>query len=613
MKNRITILTWHAAILLTSLNLWAADLEVKAFLDKSHVAQNQQFTLSVEISGKDAQSVATPQLPDMEAFASFLGSGSSQNIQFINGKMSVSKTISYHHMAKTPGTYTIGQVEIVHKGNTYKTDPITITIQKSTAQPQTQNRSGQTGRRGSASGELSGEDLYIRAHVNKTSVFPNEPVFVTYKIYTLVSLTPIGVSKQPGKVGFWAEDFELPQQLPTTTEVINGQKYTVATFRKMALFPTSPGEKTIEPLGFDCDVRIQRRRSRDPFDDFFNSDFFGRNERLTLYSKPITITVKPFPEEGKPADFSGSSGSFNIEASVDKNEAKTNDAVTFKVVLTGTGNIRTLPEPDIQIPPDFEAYPPKLSESIKRTGTAISGSKTYEYVLVPRNPGLQKIKPIRFSYFDPRSESYKTVQTEEISIQVAKGSETFGTVTEGRSRTAVEYLGKDIRFIKTALPGFKKIGSADYSLFVFWLTVVGPLAALALAFVYQKHLTRLEGDVAYARNRQAGRAAKKHLAKARSLVRTDGTDAFYAEVSRALSSFVGNKLNIAEAGMISQDVKKRLEEKNVDTEVIQDYFDCLATCDRKRFSPAGVDETEMLEFLKKAEKSITDLDRQIRV
>lgn len=507
MKNRMKILTTLIVGLTTCLT--AADLEVKAYVDKSHVAQNQQFTLSVELTGKNAQAVSSPQLPDMAKFASFLGSGSSQNIQFINGKMSVSKTISYHHMAKTAGSFTIGPVVVEHDGKTYKTDPINLTIQKSNSNTQPNNRSSSTNRRRNPTGTISADDLYIKAHVNKTSVYPNEPVIVTYKIYTLVSLTPVGVSKQPGKTGFWTEEFELPQQLPTNTEVINGQRYTVATFRKMALFPTSPGEKTLEPLGFDCDVRVQRRRSRDPFDDFFNSDFFGRNERMTLYTKPISINVKPFPAEGKPADFSGTSGIFNIKASIDKNEAKTNDALTFKVVLSGSGNIRTLPEPDIQIPPDFEAYPPKLSENIKRTGTAISGSKTYEYVLVPRNPGMQKIKPIRFSYFDPRSQTYKSVQTEEISVQVSKGNESFGGVTEGRSRTAVQYLGKDIRFIKTAVPGFEKIGSAGYSLLLFWLIAITPLILLALAGVYQKHQSRLEGDVAYARNRQAGRAAKK--------------------------------------------------------------------------------------------------------
>jgi hypothetical protein len=383
------ISTFIGGLIFWTMTVQAADLEVKAYVDKTVVAQNQEFTLSVEILGKDAQLAPNPQMPKMDDFAVFLGSGSSQSIQFVNGAMSVSKTISYHYMAATPGTFTIGPVVVPHKDGNIQTDPIQLTIQPSGAPSSTQAQPSQSTARGAqaTSSDAGGQDLYIRARVNKTSVYPNEPVIVTYQIYTKVNLTPVGISKQPGTAGFWAEDFDLPQQLPTTTEVINGQRYTVATFKKTALFPTSPGKKTIEPLGFDCDVRVQRQRSRDPFDDFFNDSFFlGRTERKTLYANPLTIDVKPFPEEGKPAGFTGATGSFRIDASVDKTNTETNDAVTYKVTLSGTGNIRTMQELDVHIPPDFETYPPKISESVNRTGSTISGTKTFEYVLVPRSP-----------------------------------------------------------------------------------------------------------------------------------------------------------------------------------------------------------------------------------
>lgn len=592
--------------------LYSADIEIKAYVDKTVVAQNQQFTLSVEMSGPDAQAAGNPKLPDTNAFAYLLGSGSSQNIQFINGKMSVSKTISYHFMATEAGDFTIGPVTIVHKNETYQTDPIQIMVQKSAAQAQAQTPTRSSDRQAQSAMESS-EDLYIRAEADKRTVYPNEPVILAYKIYTKVNVTPAGISKLPGTAGFWVEEFDLPQQLAATSEVIDGQKYTVATFKKMALFPTSPGEKTIEPLGFDCDVRAQRKQPRDPFDSFFNdSFFFGNTKRITLLSNPVKINVIPFPEEGKPADFSGATGSFKISASVDKESAKTNDAVTFKVTVSGTGNIRTLPEPDVQIPPDFETYPPKISESVDRKGAGISGSRTYEYVLIPRNPGMQKIRPIRFCYFDPHAKSYKTIQTRELTVNVSQGDQSFTVVPEGRSRTAVEYLGKDIRFIVTAIPRFRRQGAAPVQAGVIWVVLVLPLGALGLASVYQKHLQRLQGDAAYARGRAAGRAAKKHLAKARSMVDPNGSEAFYAEVSRALSSFVGNKLNISEAGMLSADVRKQLTDRNVHSEVIEDYFDCLAVCDRMRFSPTGADEAEMKAFLKRVAKAITDLERQIK-
>jgi len=597
--------------MLATLPVQADELVVRAYMDKTVVVQNQQFTLSVELSGKDAQSVPNPELPDLDGFAAFLGSGSSQSIQYVNGKMSVSKTIAYHYMATVAGDFTIGPVTVRHRGRELKTDPIPITVRQAAGPSQTPAPSAS--RDGQSRPSDSVQDMYVCAEVDKTSVYPNEAVILTYQIYTRVNLTPAGISKQPATTGFWAEDFELPKQLPTTTEVIRGQRYTVATFKKMALFPTGPGKKTIEPLGLDCDVRVQRQRSRDPFEDFFGDSFFlGRTERRTLHSQPIGIEVKPFPAEGRPADFSGTAGSFRITAVVDKHKAETHDAVMLRVTITGTGNIRTLTEPRIQIPPDFETYPPRVSESVDRTGTSISGSKSWEYVLVPRNPGLHKIQPIRFSYFDPRSEAYRTVQTEEIAVQVEKGRESFAGFPSGPSRTAVQYLGRDIRFIMTAVPRFTRQGTPTRPSVGFWIVALLPVAALGLAFVYRKHRSRLEADTAYARERQAGRAARKHLARARSLLREGGADRFYAEVSRALSSFVGNKLNISEAGMMTADVRKRLAAKQVAPEVIADYFDCLAVCDRMRFAPSGIEASQMRECLKKAEQAITDLDRQIR-
>ena len=278
--------------------------------------------------------------------------------------------------------------------------------------------------------------------MNKKKVYQNEPVIVTYKLYTRVDVSSYGFSKLPGTTGFWTESFDTPQRPELATEVLEGKQYRVATLKKMALFPMSAGTKTIDPMGVECEVRVSRKRSRSMFDDFFNdSFFFGRTERKEILSKPVNIQVMPLPSEGKPENYTGVVGQFALTGRVDKTETKTNEAITYKVKISGQGNIRTLPEPVIYFPPDFEVYPPKKTEKIERTGNTISGHKTYEYILVPRIAGLQKIKPIQLSVFDTKARAYKTLSTKEILIDVAKGSDVFSTVPSGLSREEVRFIG----------------------------------------------------------------------------------------------------------------------------------------------------------------------------
>lgn len=602
LKKTYTVLL----VLVTAVSVHAADdLIVEAHVDKTVVGLGQQFTLNVQLSGKGANS-ADPELPRMDEFAVYIGSSSSQNIQFINGKMSVSKTLSYYFQANAVGMFEIGAVKVVQKGKIYQSDPISIEIQKTamSAQPSPKKEQVVQG-----TGPAEG-DLFLRITVDKKRVYQNEPVVVTYKLYTRVNVSSFNYNKLPGTAGFWVEEFPLPQQPETYNEMLEGKRYTVAVLKRMALFPMSPGTKHVEPMVLDCEVRV-RQKSRDIFDDFFSDPFFGRTTRKTIQSKPVQIDVVPLPEDGKSDHFSGVVGQFKITSMVDKTSAKTNEAITYRYRAEGSGNIRTLPDPKIQFSTDFEVYPPKITDQVDRKGNTISGHKTYEYILVPRVPGVQTIKPVSLTYFDPASRSYKTVQTKTIRIDVAKGEETFSVAHSGLSKEEVKLIGKDIRFIKTDNPDFQRMGVSFYQNTFFWIVFISPLLFIGGAIIYRQHLDRLEGDVAYARRRQASPTARKHLSKARNLVNKEKQKEFYAEVSRALASYLGNKLNIAEAGMISDEVHALLKKRGVSKESVAAYFDCLKTCDMKRFAPLESDESEMKIFLRKAEQAITSVDSEL--
>jgi len=587
-------------LLLTTATVHAQDVSVKAYLDRTNVGLNQQFTLHVELSGSGANKAGSPQLPDMKSFAAFLGSGSSQNFQFINGKTTVSRTISYHHQAIKEGTHIIGAVTVKAGNKTLKTKPINITIKKGAAQQPSNQQPGVSG--------PSAEELFLKASVIKRRVYQNEPVIITYKIYTSVNVTSYHLSKLPATAGFWVEEYDLGQVRPVR-EIVNGRQYTVATIKRMAVFPMASGARTVEPMAITCDIQVQRKR-RDIFDSFF-SDPFGKPVSKVINSNPVKIEVLPLPDEGKPPGFKGSVGVYTMKSTLDKTSVKTNEALTFRLTIEGKGNIQALTEPSIQFPADFEVYPPKTTKNIKRGDTGITGHKTFEYVLIPRIPGAQKIKPVVFSFFNTDKRAYETLKTDERLIAVAKGEDVLAVIPGGLTRKEVNLLGEDIRFIKTENSVMQKIGEGFIRKAGFWAAAVIPLLALMGAFAFRRHQDKLLDDVAYARDRRATGIARKRLAVARSHLDSASQSKFYADIGRALTGYLADKQNFAEAGMISGQVKEKLTKQGITGSVIEDYFNCLETCDMIRFSPTESTLEEMKQFLKMAEDAMNALDREM--
>ncbi len=604
--------------LLTILNLlcfWSltarsAELQLTATVDRRSLALNQAFTYTVEISGDKAKVVKSdPKLADISEFALYMGSsGTSQNIQIINGKMSVSKSISTSYVANKAGTFQIPPAEIEFDGVIYRTDPIAIQIQQQSSAP----RSVPKDRQGAASSSQATmeDDIFLRALVNKKRVYVNEPIILTYKIYTALTVTSYGISKAPNTAGFWVEEFPLREQPNTTRENYNGRDFLTAEIKKYSLFPTDAGTKTIGPMMIECDVRVQAR-SRSVFDGFFDDPFFGRSVRQAVNSSPTNIEVMPLPEDNKPADFSGAVGSYSITAQVDKKQVKTNDAIALKVTLSGSGNIKMLPTPHVEIPADFEQYDPKVSQQMDYQGNTITGSKSFEYVLIPRFPGIQKIKPVHFSYFDTKSGTYRRISTPEMEIVVEKGSEDLMVYGSGLSKEEVKLLGKDIRFIQKNIPDFKRKNRFFHNSGLYLALFVFPLVLLGAALIYQNHQDKLSGNIAYARNRQANQMAMKKLKKAKQVLSESTQKQFYAEASHGLLGFLADKFNISAAGMMTDQVEELMKEHKINEQVISEYLSCLNLCDYQRFAPSNSTLPEMKEFYEKAKAAIIAAEKII--
>ena len=323
--------------------------------------------LNVEVKGTQ-QTDADPVLPDTEEFGQYLGSGTSTSVQIANGRTSMALTYQYRFQAIKEGVFEIGPVKVTAGGRTYETEPVALVVSDTPA-PR-----GGIAEPADPSPGIAPEDLFIETNVSRATVFENEPVVVEYRIFTRVTVRSYSISVLPQTTGFWTEQLDQPEAPQVERVVRDGSEYLTAAIRRVALFPTGPGERTIEPLGIEAQVQVRDRRRRDPFGDLFGgSGLFDRNVPVAVASRPVTIEVLPLPAEGRPASFAGHVGEMDVATSADRTEVAANEAISFRVDLTGTGNLRALAAPEIDFPDEFEVFPPETSESIA-PGEAASGA-----------------------------------------------------------------------------------------------------------------------------------------------------------------------------------------------------------------------------------------------
>jgi hypothetical protein len=582
----------------------AQDVSVRAYLNPgATVGSGRQFVLNVEVTG--SQSVSRqPDIPDLSAFAQFLGSSQQSSIRMVNGATSITLTIQYRFQALEEGSFTIPAFDVDVGGRTFRTEPLSLTVA-----PTAQAPSGGGGGGGAAGGgdAVAAEDLFVTAEATKTRVVDGEPFVVEYRIWTRVDVNSFTITRLPEPQGFWVEDVTPTGQPQVEQLQRNGQNYTTAVIRRVALVPTGAGERTIDPIGVEAQVRV---RSRDPFDDFFGgSSIFGsRAVPTSAASNRLTVTVSPLPP-GRPQPWSGVVGSLRLTAELDRDSVGANDAVTLTIRATGEGNLRAVPEPELDLPADFEAFPPEVSESVRELGAGLAGEKTFEYVLIPRAPGSRALGPFRMGWYDPSTRAYRMAETQPLGLTVS------GTGVGGGpavlSRGGVAQLREDIRFIhlgaELSPAGRGLLGSVG-----FWMFALLPLAGIAGAVTLRRHRDLLEGDVAYARGRRASRVAKKRLAQARGLAGGTDSRAFYAEVARALRGLAADRMNMAEAGLRTDQLPALLASRGVDEATIRETMSCLEHCDRQRFAPPSHDAGEEARFLERAGALMSTLDRAIR-
>lgn len=563
----------------------AQDIEFKMSAP-SIVSVGEQFslTLTLNAKGQDAK------LPELNGFDILMGPSVSQStsMQIINGKTSRSVNYSYTYIlrAQKEGTYTIS--------------PASIKVGRDIIQSNAVSIKAIQGK------QSSSDNFFIGYETNKKTVYKGEAIYATFKLYSRVSLSPVDISN-PSFEGFWTQDIEVPDVNQThTREAVDGIIYNVYTFQKKILIPQQTGQLTIAPAEMVVDVQ-EKVRSQSTFDDFFGS---YRTIRSTIKSKPVSITVKELP--AAPASFKGAVGSFKLSSSINKSEIKANEAITLKTTISGTGNLKHLGTPEFSFPPDFEVYDPQTSYNHKISESGISGSTTFEQVVIPRFAGQFTIPAVKFTYFDTNSKSYKTLSTPSFDIKVEKGDEgQSSTVVSSLSKEDVKYIGKDIRYIKQNDIKLKEKDSFIHGSLPFYGSyLMAFVAFVAIAFV-QKKRARENANIALTRNKKASKIARKHLKAASVCVKKNQNDEFYDALQRAFWGYLCDKLSIPLAELNRDNARATLLENKVAEETIDEFITLIDHCEMARFSQSMA-EKPIDEQYKQAEKLIGKFEKQIR-
>lgn len=598
-------------LILTTVHAWADNKATLTADAPDVVVSGDQFRLTFTVNTQKVKDFRAPSIT--KGFDVLMGPSRSQqsSTQIINGKVSSSSSITYTYilMAGDAGTYTIPAASIEANGEKIFSNAVTIKVlppdQSASGSKGSQKSSAQSGNQ-AASGRITSNDLFITATASKTTVHEQEAILLTYKVYTLVNLRQL-FGKMPDLKGFHTQEIELPQQKTFSLEHYKGRNYNTTVWSQYVLFPQQTGKLEIPSITFEGVVAIQTV-SDDPFDAFFNGGGYQEVKKKIVTPK-LTINVQPLP--AKPANFSGGVGEFTLASSINAKDVKTNDAVTIKLTISGSGNMKLISTPEVKFPEDFEVYDPKVTNNFEASRAGLSGTQTIEYLAIPRHAGNFTIPPVEFTYFDLKSNSYKTLKTEAYNINVAKGQGNADQViADFTNKENVKVLGQDIRFIKLGDTKLMPKGDVFFGTVGYYLWYIIPFVLFVGLVVFFRKQAAENANVAKVKTKKANKVATKRMKLAGKLLAENRKNEFYDEVLKALWGYISDKLSIPVSQLSKDNIEAELAKYGVADEVIKDFINALNECEFARYAPGDENEamdkvyTTSVEAISKMENSI---------
>lgn len=554
-----------------------------AQVSKNKVAVGEAFQIAFTLNGPGNNLVYS----NLKDFNILAGPNQSQSMSIVNGSMSQSTTISFIISAKKEGKVTIGPASVIANGNQkLETAPIVIEVIKGNTQA-TQSGSQQQGQveEGQADG-ISNEDLFVRTLLSKTKCYLGEQITITQKVYSHVDLRGFQNIKFPPYNGFWSQQEEGNKQISLQQENLNGVTYYVAEYSKVYLFPQRSGSITIEPVELECIVRrATQRQPRNMLEQIFGAGGY-EDVAIKVKSKPVKVEVKELPEEGKPEGFTGAVGNFSYKAELSKDQVKANDAINIKLTVSGKGNINLLDAPKIELPESFETYDPKINENVKTAG-GISGSKTFDFLVIPREKGEFVINNLNFSYFDPEKKQYIKLPSPDMKLTVLEGDGSSAQVFVPQKKGLRE-TENDIRYIKTGDLGLKETEDEFFSSPLHYTFLIISSLAFLGAILGVRQQIKANSNVSAMKERKAAKMAKKQLSQAEKHMQANHKDQFFNEILNALHRYISDKLGLPTADLSKDKISEMLLQRQVTEQTRLQLIDTLNTCEYAKYAPSAV-------------------------
>ncbi|MBR5391534.1 MAG: BatD family protein [Prevotella sp.] len=561
---------------------WAVSAQTLTANAPSQVQNGENFRLTYTVNTSNASDFRIGEIPEALEIITGPYTSEQSNFQMVNGHTSSSSSITYTYIlcANKNGSYTIPAARVHANGKTITSNPLKVTVSGKAAgtgnAPKMHDDYDDRPQMRAAGTPISGSDLFIKVSANKQRVHEQEPILLTYKVYTLVDLTQLE-GKMPDLTGFHSQEVKMPQQKSFHIESVNGRNYRCVTWSQYVMYPQMTGDLEIPSITFNGTV-IQQNRNVDPFEAFLNGGSGYVEVKRSIKAPGLKIHVDPLPK--RPDNFSGGVGKFNISGQLNKTEVKANDPITVRVVVGGVGNLKLIKQPVVNFPKDFDKYDPKVTDKTKLTANGVEGNMIYDFLAVPRNQGKYTIPPVEFTYYDVAANAYKTIKTQAFELEVEKG--------DGNGGTAVDFTdekNQDIHAIKTGKVVRKDAASLFFGSASYWIVLALLLAAfIALMIIFRRRAIE-NADIVKMRGKKANKVANKRLRAAHKLMVAGKQGEFYDEVLRALWGYMGDKLNIPVSELSHDNIADKLAEHHVDEQTVASFIEALDECEFERYAP----------------------------
>ena len=591
LKNYILILPFlFLAFVLKAQDKDAVNFEMR--VSKPKLGLNERLRVDF-VMNKDGDNF-TP--PDFEGFQVVMGPSQSISHSWANGVRSYSKTYSYLLKPVSRGNFTIKQASIVIQGKKYKSLSKKIKVTGAVDKPSDQMTAD----------DVADESLHLVAEVSKTNPYINEPVTVVYKLYVSpsVSVSNYRALDNPKYNNFWSQDIPVSRISPQNG-TYKGKTYRYVVLKRVVLYPQKSGKLVIEPLSLDISVDVPTNRR-----DFFGGRIYSQTNK-TVSAGKRTINVKELPLAGQPANFSGAVGDFDFSVTTSKTALNASESLQAKVEVSGKGNLILFKLPEPNLPSALEVYEPEFDEKVRTTLSGMEGKVSNNYTVVPAFKGKYPIPSISFSYFDPKSKTYKTLDSDEIVIDVIKGpasaTPTANSGTATNNKQNVIATGDQFNFIKTKanLTGIGNNYFIDSTAFYLWLLL--PLLLIPIAILLGKKREAIASDVVGNKIRKANKLARKYLSTAKKAM--GNKEDFYIALEKGLHNYLKAKLNIETSEFSKDKITTLLTEKQVDDTTRDGFISLLENCEMARYSPFS--DVQMQQDYTKASEVISALDKQL--